>query len=332
MPGRLRCMRLDLAVPAICACLLAAPPQEQATGPSIRATARLVLVPATVTDQKGRFIESLTAEDFAVTDNGVLRKVRLDTPDAVLPAVSVVIAIQCPEYSAAALAKIRRVGAIVQPQIAGDGGAAAVLAFDDEVRLIQGFTSSPAELSSAFARLRARSSRTGKLLDAVAESVRLLSERPANSRRVLITISESRDRGSKAGLASVLESLERANVIVYPLTYSVHATPWTSRPGDLPPPSGPLDLIAAISELARLGAVNDADVFARATGGTHLSFTTLRTLERTLMRAGDELHRQYLLSFVPADTDPTGYHRIAVSLVSRGDAQVQARLGYWPER
>jgi VWFA-related protein len=325
-------MRLEFVLPALCACLVAGPPQDRPDAPSIRATARLVLVPATVTDAKGRFIEDLTAEDFALTDDGVRRPVRLDMPDAMPPSVSLVVAIQTTEYSAAALAKIRRVGAIIQPQIAGEGGAAAVLAFDDEVRLVEDFTSNSTELASAFAGIRPRGSRSGKLLDAVAEGVRMLSGRPANSRRVLITISESRDRGSKAALGAVLESLERANVIVYPVTYSVHATPWTARPSDLPPPSGGLDLIGGMREIARLGAVNDAEVFARATGGTHLSFLTLKTLERTLMRAGDELHRQYLLSFVPAETDNGGYHRIAVDLVSRRDAQVQARLGYWPER
>jgi hypothetical protein len=94
----------------------------------------------------------------------------------------------------------------------------------------------------------------------------------------------------------------------------------------MPGGSGPI--LGTIIELARMGKVNDADVFAQATGGRHLSFETLKGLEETIARAGEDIHSQYLLSFVPRSSSG-GFHRVAVEVPSHPDAVVRARPGYW---
>jgi hypothetical protein len=81
-----------------------------------------------------------------------------------------------------------------------------------------------------------------------------------------------------------------------------------------------------------MGKNNDAEAFARATGGRHLSFETLKGLEETITRAGEEIHSQYLLSFVPQETKNGGYHRIEVAVTSHPDAVIRARPGYWPSK
>jgi len=255
----------------------------------------------------------------------------MDTSDTVLAPISLVVAVQSTEYSAPALAKIVRVGGMIQPLITGDRGSSAVIAFDDEVRVIQDFTRESPEISAAIQKVRAHSTRSGKMLDAEAEGIHMLSTRPENSRRVLILISESRDRGSKTKLSTVLDQAERAGVIIYPITYSVHATPWTARPEDNPVPTDSGNFIAAITELARLGKINDAQAFAVATGGTHLSFLTFKTLEKTITRTGEELDSQNLLSFAPRETENKGLHKIGVNVL-RDNVVVRARYGYWPEQ
>src|SRR4051794_26388575 len=101
-----------------------------AQDPVIKTNVPLVLVPGTVTDRKGHSVDGLHAEDFVVREEGKTQKIRLDTSDTVLAPVSVVIAVQASGISAVALAKIQKVGAMIQPLIAGDRGRAAVIAFD----------------------------------------------------------------------------------------------------------------------------------------------------------------------------------------------------------
>src|SRR4051794_25441958 len=87
----------------LCALTVAITAQE----PTIRTNVPLVLAPVTVTDKKGVPIDGLTADDFILNDDGVRRKIRVDTSDTVLAPVSLVVAVQCSGIAAAELAKIQ---------------------------------------------------------------------------------------------------------------------------------------------------------------------------------------------------------------------------------
>jgi VWFA-related protein len=303
-----------------------APPPEQ---PTIRANVPLVLLPVTVTDSKDTIIDGLSAEDFVVNDEGVKQNIRLDTSDTVLAPLSVVFAIQTSSISGAALGKIQKAGSLVRPLISGERGQAAVIAYDREVRVLEDFTGDSDKLSAAFERATQRSPKSGILLEAVMKAIEMLQTRPENSRRILIFIGESRDRGSKEQVAKVAEAAQRAGVLVYGLTYSVQKTGWTVRPEDAPDPIPP-DFIGGFGELFRFGKENAADALARFTGGRQLSFTTLHGLETVLARAGEELHSQYLLSFAPQDTTGSRFRRVQVKVPAHPDAKIRARPGYWP--
>ena len=148
----------------------------------------------------------------------------------------------------------------------------------------------------------------------------------------MIVLGESRDRGSRHKLAEAVEMAQRAGVVIYSLTYSAQGEAWTSSSENDPSMPGDADYIGAIGELARMGKTNDADAFAKATGGRHLSFLKLGSLEAEISRLGEEIHSQYLLSFAPQETKNTGLHHIEVHVAKFPDAVVRARPGYWPER
>lgn len=333
-PASKNCVRLSLILTA----LLLVPSafaQQDPEIPPLQANVPLVLAPVTVTDKKGKLIDGLMVEDFRLTDDGKPRPVTMDTSDTVLAPVSLVVLIQASGISTPALARIAQVGGLIKPLVIGERGQAAVLEFDDELRLRTDFTADSGAIKSAFEGTRSRSIRTARLIDAVAEGVRMLDTRAANHRRVLLILSESRDRGSKTKLAAAVEAAQRAGVVVYAATYSVQASSFTSRPSDAPSmPGGDdnLDILGGALELSRVALPNAANALARATGGRHLAFVTMNTLENVISRTGEEIHSQYLLSFVPlADSNP-GFHEIRVAIPSRPDAVIRVRPGYWPSK
>lgn len=299
---------------------------------SIKTNVPLVLVPTTVTDRKDALIDGLAAEDFVVTDDGVPQKIHIDTSDTVLAPVSLVVLIQSSGISAPALARIRRVGPMIQPVMIGNHGQAAVITYDDSVRVFQTFTSDGDKIRKAFEDISTRTIKQAKLIDAVIEGMKMLAARPQNYRRVMLVMGESRDRGSKSKLAEAVEMAQRAGVVIYSLTYSAETQAWTSSSEDDPPVPGGPDYLGGLGEVARLGKTNDADAFARATGGRHMAFTRGRSLEASISRLGEEIHSQYLLSFVPAPSSNTGLHRIEVRVPKFPKAVVRARPGYWPEK
>lgn len=300
------------------------------TEETIHANVHLVLVPVTVTDPNGKVVDGLTASDFALYDDGVpQRQIQVDTADTVVAPVALVVAIQSSGISQPALEKIHKVGGMFQPLIAGEKGEVAVLAYDDEVRLIQDFTRDSSLLSGAFQSVNGRSLKTAHMLDAVMQGVKMLENKPEPYRRMLLILGESRDRGSKAKLDPAIEAAQRANVAVYPMTYSAQSTAWTARPEDDPSlPTGP-DYAGGVVELMRMTTRNAADEFAKWTGGRHLAFTRLDGLESAVLRLSSEVHSQYLLSFAPQESANKSLHRILVQVRPK-NLIVRARPAYWP--
>jgi len=291
---------------------------------------REVLVPVTVTDKSGAFVDDLSVSDFELLDDGVPRPIAsMDTFGTGVAPISLVIAVQGAGISTPALAKIRHIGSMIVPLITGERGAVAVLAFDSELHLIQDFTSDNDAVANALDAIKPVGDKTARLLDAADNAIHGLAARP-NTRRVLLVISESRDRGSKVPLADVVRDAEQTNVSIYAASYSVYATTFVSKPEDVPPAGDP-DFLAAFTELARLGKTNTVRALATATGGTVESFTRVHALENIVERLGTELHSQYVLGFVP-QTNVPGFHRLEVRLVNQASSSsalhVRARPGY----
>jgi VWFA-related protein len=296
---------------------------------TIKTNVPLVQIPVTVTDRKGRFIEKLSPEDFVVRDEGVPQKFQLDTSDTLVSPVAAVFVVQASGISAAALAKIQLVGPLVRPMI-GDGGRAAVIAFDSEVEIRQPFTSDATKFRQVFEAIQPRVIKKARLYDAILEAAAILETRPLGDRRVIFLISESRDRSSHAKLGETIERVQKAGIAVYPITYSEQKIAWTARPEDDPVMPGGPDYGGAVVELGRLGAPNAAEALAHATGGRHQGFATFNGLQEVLARDANEIHSQYLLSFTPPDSSERMFRRLEVFLPKRPDAVVRARPGYWP--
>ncbi|HEV1285898.1 MAG TPA: VWA domain-containing protein [Bryobacteraceae bacterium] len=312
----------------MCGLTVALLAQDQA----LKTNVHLVLVPTTVTDKKGMLIDGLHEDDFVVTDDSVRQKIHMDTSDTVLSPVSLVVLVQSSGISAPALARIRLVGAMIQPVVIGERGQAAVIAYDTEVQTYQEFTSDGGKIRAAFENIIPRTIRQAKMIDAVLEGMKMLATRPENYRRIMMVMGESRDRGSKHKLAEAVEMAQRAGVVIYSITYSAQGEAWSSSSENAPPVPGDADYIGAIGELVRLGKTNDADAFAKATGGRHLAFLKLGSLEAVVSRTGEEIHSQYLLSFPPQESKNSGLHHIEVHIAKFPDAVVRARPGYWPEK
>jgi VWFA-related protein len=337
---------------ALAACLGA---QE----PRFDVRSRLVLVPVTVTDLKGRSIDGLEASDFLLSDNGRPQKVTVDTIDTGVAPVALVVAVQSSGISTAVLEKARKIGAMIQPLITGERGCAGVVSFAERVTWLQDCTKDADALDRAFRELRPGADKEARMLDAVQSAVEHLRRRP-NARRVLLLISESRDRGSEAALDVVITAAQSQGVTVYAATYSAFKAAFTSKapvsqprrplkpktPNDetgnvngnppglhnpwpkIPPPEQQVDVLGGIGELARLGKTNTTEALTKSTGGTTFAFTRQKALEEAIEKLGAELHTQYVVSFAPEGSAP-GYHTLEVRLARPSDFRVRARPGYW---
>lgn len=330
--------------------------------PRFGAQSRLVLVPATVTLGNGKPVDGLEAADFTVLDNGHPQKATVDMIATGVAPIALIVAIQAAGISKPVLEKVEKIGAMIQPLVTGERGCAGVVAFSDRITWIQECTRDGDLLANAFERIHPGAAKSARMLDAASQAIERLKPH-ADSRKVLLLISESRDRGSETELDQVLLAAQSSGVTVYAATYSAILTAFTTKssatgepqlpkppqkPSDqtgtitggppacgpygcpapqLPPPEQRVDLFGAIGEFSRLGKKNTAQALTAATGGAAFSFARMKGLEDAIQKLGAELHSQYLLSFTPDDRSP-GYHRLDVR-VSRDGTHVRARPGYW---
>jgi VWFA-related protein len=308
------------------AALLAIQLRGQQT-PNIRTTVPLVSVPVSVADRHGGFIHNLDSSDFRLLDDGRPRPVRVDFVDFGLAPIALVTLVQTSDISLSALAKIRKVGAMIPEAVVGANGEAAVVTFDNHVKVIQDFTTDADAISKAFRDLKLADNMGGRMIDAVDEALTLLAKRSGSRRAIILIIGESRDRGSEEKLTALIPKIQRTGVTIYSLTYSVYVTPFTIKPEEYwPTGGGPLQ---AITEVARLAKQNTVVALTEATGGRRFRFEIKSKLENDLIRLGTEIHSRYLISFTPDLEQAPRFHQLQVQIKNRPDAVVRARPGYW---
>lgn len=327
--------------------------QQELPERTFRTTVSEVVVPVTVLTQGGSYVNGLEAKDFRLYDNERLQDIRLDVT---YNPISMVVAIQRNSKVEGMLPHIRKMGNMLETMVIGEYGEAALLAFDHRLQLIQDFTNDGAKFTAALEKLTAGST-TSRMIDAVFEGIRLLRKRPADHRRILLLISETRDAGSEGRMREALVEAEFQNVIIYTININRAIAGLTSsspppRPSPFPvasqpiPSAGPatphtaaqlrgdqsIDFVPVIKEIfTQVKAIfipNQAEVFTKYTGGREYSFTNLSSLERAISDVGEELHSQYILSYTPNDMEEGGYHDIRVE-VNRPSLEVRTRPGYW---
>jgi VWFA-related protein len=321
-----------------------------------KSTVALVVAPTTVTDSKGRCVDGLTVEDLILYDNNVPQPIQMDWMP--LP-ISLVVAVQSSANSGPVIDKLGRTGVLLTRLLAADAGESAMISFSDEVKVHQEFTGNPDLMTHSLRMLRTEGS-NAHMLDAMRQALLLLEQRPHPAgeparRRIILMIAEKRDRSSQAKLAEVTERVERLNAVIYWLTYSPLLQPFTVKPKTaedlkpeeerikvqkcalcpapddtaVPPDLGPGGPIYAISELVRLHQPDLSGLFTKITGGRTLNFLKKNALEQAIQLIGEEVHRQYILSFEPKGGESGKFHAIRVTVKDRPELQAKTRAGYW---
>jgi VWFA-related protein len=323
----------------------------QETSTTIREIVNVVIAPTIVTDGNGRIVNGLQPHDFILKDNDKLQDIKVDVS---FQPIDVALVLQADAVTEEVLPKVKKIGPLLENLVIGEQGAVAVIAFDHRIRVMQDFTSDGAKIKTALEKINAGSS-SARQWDAVNDAARMLSKRDKNRRRIILLISETRDKGSEGRGRETLLAVEFANVQVYTINMSrfintlLAKTP-VPRPDPIPPSArhmpaggsatpttmaqyqGTGNVLPAFVEVFRqVKAVfisNPAEVLTKFTGGEEFGFVSQHALEDAISKIGEELHSQYMISYNPNNKVEGGWHTIKVE-VRRPGLKVRTRPGYW---
>jgi VWFA-related protein len=290
---------------------------------TLKVQTNLVNVFVTVRDKKNGLITDLKQDDFKVSEDGVEQKLAYFSKDMNLPITLAILVdtsgsmqnILGAEQDAAS----RFVRTVMHPK-----DEALVISFDFDVNLLADFTEDPEVLEQGIHRARISAVSSGgvvtpgtvpqgnnggtNLYDAVylACHDELASEA---GRKAVVVLSDAEDTGSKLSLNEAIEAAQRSDAVIHFLRLS-----------DEPFYFG-LGMTYNGSSVARK--------MADETGGREVEIKSEKNLEGAFALISEELRSQFVLGYYPTNVKRDGTFRKIKVDVTRPDARVLARKGYY---
>ena len=308
---------LFVALFAICAGLAA----------QVRVDVRLVNIIATVTDEAGRYVGYLTADDFLVQEDGAPQKISHFSQDHDVP-VSVGIIL---DTSGSMERKIRTAVDAVDRFIrrTNEDDEIFLMTFSSEPMLRQDFTNDRNKLSLALRKMWVTGATA--LYDAVNQGIEKIHF-GRHEKRAILVITDGQDTSSVAKLDEVLQNIRQQEVLVY----AIGISPTTGSqktsfvPFNLPLP-GILSGKSSVQNRRDDVDMKVLHAFAENSGGRAFllseGFSKRGTeIEKILTRVADELRSQYTLGYYPPQPDDGRFHSIQIR--TRTGHPVRARQGY----
>jgi len=293
----------------------------------VRVDVRLVNIIATVTDEYGRYVGNLTADDFVVQEDGALQKISHFSQDHDVP-VSVGIVL---DTSGSMERKIRTAVDAVDRFIrrTNEEDEVFLMTFSSEPLLRQDFTNDRNKLSQALRKMWVTGGTA--LYDAVNQAIDKV-QLGRHEKRAILVITDGQDTSSVAKLDEVLQNIRQQEVLVYAIGIAPTAG---SQKSGLVPFNLPLPGILSGRSSAQ-NRRDDVDMkvlhaFAENSGGRAFllseGFSRRGTeIEKVLTKVADELRSQYTLGYYPPQPDDGRFHTIQVR--TRTGHPVHTRQGY----
>ena len=275
--------------------------------PVFKVDVPLVRLLATVKDRDGELIGTLTARDFAVSDNGVRQEIAVFEHNSEQP-LSISLLLDTSGSTAKDLkyettSVLKFLDALVREGNARD--AVSLYTFNYQVTLLDSFTR---RLNRIEDHLRYVKPEGGtSLYDAIYLAAPTLRNR--EGRHVFVVVTDGGDTTSTKKYADAIEAAQKADAVVFPV------------------------VVVPISNPAgrNTGGEHALETLATSTGGRAFYPSASAELDRAFTDILRDLRTQYLLGYYPHGV-PSGdpkFHTVHLELPRQPDLQISTRAGYY---
>jgi VWFA-related protein len=302
----------------------------------IRVSVNEVIVPVTVTDEKGRFVSDLEQKDFQVFEENKLQNIRFFTRERSQPVVvgflldmSTASRIHWQNYQNATIE-------LIQNLLTGDKKYSGYLIdFAQDAEIAVDTTSDPEVMVEKIRKLKPGGG--AAMFDAVYLACtrrKPVEGEPIAPRRVIVIVGDGHDNASKHSLNQVIELAQRDLVTVYCI--STQAFGFTNQSDDnlvrLANETGGR-VVYPLGEVYKdtdgyLSHPSDDGNYALTVGtGAYRSAVDGR-MYRAVADIAGEVTTQYIIRYVSDNPSEKVYRNVKV-VVDLGGVKVRARKGYY---
>ena len=312
------------------------PPQEP---PPIKVQVNEVIVPITVTDDKGRFVSDLDQKDFQIMDEGKEQRIEFFTRERNQPVVvgflidmSNASRLHWKNYKDAAVE-------LVQNLIPGDNPkfSGYLISYANDAELAVNTTTDPEPMVQKLEKLKP--SGGSALYDAIymaCTSRKLIEGEPIQPRRVLVIIGDGHDNASKKTLDQALEIAQRNLITIY----GVSTVAWgfdnldaknLTRLAEETGGRVEYPLEGVYSDVSGyLSQPSDDGNYALKVGTGAYTSQLANGMYRAIEAVAGEITTQYIIRYIPDEGDAKHPFRNIVVRVNLANVKVRARKGYYP--
>jgi Ca-activated chloride channel family protein len=304
-----------LAPAASCASQETKPSQNPQQSPAqnqdqpVRLSSRLVLVPVSASDAAGKPVKDLTAEDFAIEEEGHKQAIAsLGEPGKVPVEIALLFDVSASirgQFEFEQQAAVRFIKEVLKP-----ADAVSVFSIGTTPKIVKTRTSSGVEATTGLMSIAPVQEPTA-FFDTVTEAALYLGKTAdAGSRRVLVVISDGEENYSEHyKLNDALRELQKNDCLFYSIN--------------------PTGSSLSLNKISTRGQ-SVMESMSAETGGKAFVPAKIGDLEAVFRQIAEELQAQYLLGYYSTDERiDGGFRKIKVQVPKRPDLRVRARQGYY---
>jgi len=268
--------------------------QEPQRSEIIRLNTSLVTIPVIVRDRSNRLMPGLSRGDFMVWEDGVRQEI-VNFSSTEEP-FNVALLIDASPSTRYWLNDIRKAALDFVKQLQPKDRV-MIVAFDERVHFLGGFTSDRQELAHLIRSVK--SSLATALYDAIYRTIKeQLSS--LTGRKALVVFTDGVDTYShQATSASTLELVANSGIPCYAIQY------WGGKSGD--------QFLRSLAD---------------ESGALHLRAGNIEKTSAAFALIAEELRHQYQLAYYPLNDQRDGRYRVISVSVNQADLTVRARRGY----
>ena len=307
--------------------------------PPIKVTVNEVIVPVTVTDEKGRFVSDLDQKDFHIYEEGKEQQIQFFTRERSQPVVvgflidvSNASRLHWKNYEDAAIELVQNLVPGDNPKFSG-----YLIGYSNDAELLVNTTSDPEPMVEKIEKLKP--SGGSALYDAIymaCTSRKLVQGEPIEPRRVLVIVGDGHDNASKKTLDEALEIAQRNLVTIYGVSTVAFgfANADDKNLVRLAEETGgrveyPLEgVYSDVSGYLSTPSDDGNYTYRFGTGG--YASALAKGMYKAVEAVAGEVTTQYILRYNPDTLDQKKQFRNINVTVNLGNVKVRARKGYYP--
>ena len=287
------------------------PPLSQETGKSqsgsrISVDVNLVVLHTTVLDDRGKFVEGLSQDNFRVFEDKVEQKLSVFKREDIPVSMGLVI-----DNSGSMRDKRPRVNeaALTLVQNSNPQDEAFVVNFNDDfyLDLDKDFSSSIPELKEALERIDARGSTA--LYDAIIGSLDHL-KKGVKEKKVLLIVTDGEDNTSRSSLEKTIREIQKTDTVIYTI-----------------------GLLSKESKRSAKNAKKALTEIANASGGVAYFPENIEDVHAICQQVAHDIRHQYTLGYYPSNAARDGSFRsVHVDVIpprGKGKLVARTRNGYY---